>query len=235
MQWRDTLRQVQEGSLVEQMAAACGIAPAEAGAALRGVMPELAWHVETAMLSRGGLADLVEALGRVDRAAYLAGGSLLLDEAARRDGEAILAQLLGTKDAGRMLAARAAGQCRVDADAIATMLPHLAVAAVGGLAGGCNARLAGVLAQVPPLGRLGRGSPHADLAAILRRRCGAGVYSPRALPRAVRRAIAGAAASPGRRAAAWYMRFLVGRRMGRLLRRVGLWQRGNDRLRPAGP
>jgi hypothetical protein len=225
MQMHDALARPQAGALAEQLAAACTMAPALAEAVQRAVIPEFAWRVETAALSRGGLADLVEALGRVDRAGYAKAGGLFLDEAARRDGEEILARLLGTKDASRAVAARVARQCGVDAGQIAGLLPHLAVAAMAGLALRCNAGLAGILAQVPPLGRLSRGSPHADLAAILRRRCGAGAYSPRALPRAVRRAIAGGAASRGRGTAVWYVRFMIGRRAARLLRSIARWSR----------
>lgn len=220
MQMHDTLRQVQAGTLAEHLAAASPIAPAEAEAVVRAVMAEFAWQVETAALSRGGLANLLEALGRVDGAAYVGNGGLFLDEAPRRDGEEILARLVGTEERSRALAARAASQCGADAGEIAAMLPHLAVAAVGSLAQRCNARLKPILAQVPPLGRLSRGSLHADLAGILRRRCGAGFYSPRTLPRAVRRAITGAAASRTFGLPAWYVRFMFGRTLARSLRGI---------------
>jgi hypothetical protein len=223
MRTHDALAPLQAGALAEQLAAAWTIAPARAEGVLRAIMPEFAWRVETAALSRGGLADLVEALGSVDRAAYLKAGGLFGDEAARRDGGEILARLLGTKDASRALAARVARRSGVDAAQIVEILPHLAVAAVASLALRCNAGLSGVLAQVPPLGRLSRGSRHADLAGILRRRCGAGACSPRALPRAVRRAIAGGAASRGRSTAVWYVRFMIGRSAARLLRSVVRW------------
>jgi len=224
----DTLRQA--GPLIDQMAVAFAIAPAQADAVMRTVMPEFAWHVQTATLSRGGLADLVELLGGDHRA--VTSGCLLLDEAARRDGVVILARLLGTKDASRTLAARAAQQCGVGAGQIASMLPHLAVVAIGGLALRSKTGLAEVLAQVPSLGRISRGSPHAALAGILRRRCGAGAYSPRALPRAVRRAIAGAV--PSRSIIVWYVRFMLGRRAARLLRSVVLRSRAPIASVPAG-
>jgi hypothetical protein len=218
MQVHDAVRQVQAGTLAEHLAAACPITPAEAEALVHAAMAEFAWQVETAALSRGGLADLIEALGMVDGAAYVGNGRLFVDETPRRDGEKILARLVGTEERSRALAARTASQCGANAGEIAAMLPHLAVAAVGGLAQRCNTRLKPVLAQVPPLGRLSRGSLHADLAGILRRRCGAGAYSPRALPRAVRRAITGAAAARAFGLAGWYVRFMFGRRLASTLR-----------------
>jgi hypothetical protein len=218
MQMPDALRQMPAGTLAQHLAAASAIAPAQAEALVRAAMAEFAWQVETAALSRGGLADLVEALGRVDGAACVGNGRLFLEETPRRDGEEILALLVGTEERSLALAARAASQCGADAGEIAAMLPHLAVAAIGNLARRCDTRLKPILAQVPPLGRLGRGSRHADLAGILRRRCGAGSYSPRGLPRAVRRAIAGVAGSRAFDLAGWYVRFLFGRRLARALR-----------------
>jgi hypothetical protein len=213
------------------VASAFGIAPDRADAVIGAVTAEFAWRVDTAALSRGGLADLVEMLGLVDGAAYLASDRLLLDEAAHRDGEAILTRLLGTRHASRTLAARAARRGGVDADMVASMLPRLAVAAIGASAMRRNAALAGILAQVPPLGRLSGGSRHADLADILRRRCGAGAYSPRALPRAVRRAVAPSGASRGRGIAVWYARFMVGRHIASLLRSLGLrWNGASVRV-----
>lgn len=223
MQMRDALRQVPAGTLAQHLAAASPIAPAQAEALVRAAMAEFAWQIETATLSRGGLADLVEALGRVDGETYVGNGRLFLDETPRRDGEEILALLVGSEERSGALAARAASQCGADAGKIASMLPQLAVAAIGWLAQRCNTRLNPILAQVPPLGRLGRGSPHADLAGILRRRCGAGSYSPRALPRAVHRAIAGAAGSRAVGLAGWYVRFMFGRRAARALRGMTRW------------
>lgn len=221
MQMHHTLRWERAQPLAEEMAARCRIASAQADAVLRTVMGEFAWRIEQAALSRGGLADVVEMLGSVQRAAYPAGG-LLRDEAASRDGEAILAWLLGTRHGSRTLAARAARQGGIAADQVAAMLPHLAVAAIGGLAVRCNAGLAEVLAQIPPLGRLSRGNPHADLAGILRRRCGAGSFSPRALTRAVRRATVPAAAPASRAVLVWYVRFMFARTTTTLLHRRAL-------------
>jgi hypothetical protein len=220
MRTHEALAPVQAGALAEQLAAACTIAPTDADAVLKVATSEFAWRVETAVLSRGGLADIVDALGCAEQSACPKAGGLFCDEGARRDGEEILALLLGSEDARGALVARVVWQSGVDAARIVGILPHLAVAAMGGLALRCNAGLGEVLAQVPALGRLSHGSPHADLAAILRRRCGAGAYSPRALPRAVRRAIGGGAGSRGRSTAVWYVRFMIGRTAARLLRNL---------------
>ena len=210
MQMHDALGIVSARSSIDQLAGAFAIAPAQADAVTRALVPEFAWQLETMALSRGGLADVVELLGSDHRTAQLASGRNFGGEAAA--GKDILARVLGTRAASRTLAARAARRCGVDADTIAAMLPHLALVVIGAVAQRANPGLAAVLAQVPPLGRLSRGSPHADLAGILRRRCGAGCHSPRALPRAVRRAL------PGRGIVVWYLSFMAGRTAARLLR-----------------
>jgi hypothetical protein len=209
MQMHDTLQSVQGETVAARLATAFDITPAEAEAVMRAVMPELDWRFKTATLSRGGLADLVEALGNGDPARCLDRADLLRDETLRAYGTGVLAHLLGSKDRSRTLAARAARQCRVEARLVRRMLPGLAAVAMATLAVRARSGLSEILAKLPPLGRLSRGSPHADLADILRRRCGAGPYSPRALPRAVRRTIARAAGFTPRGAAAWYATALV--------------------------
>jgi hypothetical protein len=209
MQMHDTLRSVQGEGVPARLAAAFGIAPAEAEAIMRVVMPELTWRVATRTLSRGGLADLVEMLGNGDPARHLDRADLLRDEAVRAYGNDVLAHLLGSKDKSRTLAARAARQCRLDQRLVRRMLPGLAAVAMATLAVRARSGLGEILAKVPPLGRLSRGSPHADLADILRRRCGAGPHSPRALPRAVRRVLARAAGFTPRGVVAWYAAALV--------------------------
>src|SRR5206468_688923 len=102
-------------------------------------------------------------------------------------------------------AARAARQCRLDPRLVRAMLPGLGAVAMATLAVRAKSPLGEILERTPPLGRLSRGSPHADLADILRRRCGAGPYSPRALPRTVRRTIARAAGFSPRGAVSWYL------------------------------
>ncbi len=201
----DTLRNVQGEGVAARLAAAFDITPAQAEAVMRAVLPELTRRIETHTLSRGGLADLVEALGGSDHAAYLDRADLFRDEAARSHGNAILGLLLGSKDRSRTLAAQAARRCGLDQRRVCAMLPGLGAVSMATLAVRAKSSLGEILERVPALGRLSRGSPHADLAGILRRRCGAGPYSPRALPRAVRRAIAGAAGFAPRGPVAWYV------------------------------
>ena len=217
----DTLRQAQGGSVADKLAAAFALAPAKAEAVLRAALPELAWHLHKNMLSRGGLADLVEALARGHHIAYLSLDNVFRDEAARKDGEAILGHILGSKDRSRTVAVRVARQTGVSDRMVRDMLPGLAAVSMGSLALRAKTMLADIVAQVPPLGRLSRGSPHADLADILRRSCGAGRYGPTELRRRVRRALSRAAGSTGG-VASWYAGFTFAQTGARLLRALSL-------------
>jgi hypothetical protein len=209
MQMGDALRQAQGGSVVDALAKTYDISPAQARAVMRAVEPELAWALETLSLNRAGLADLVELVGHLDKAAYLGSSNLFQDEAARADGNRVLALLLGAGDARTMLSSGVAGRTGVSEPAVAAMLPGLAALTLATLAAKAKSRLAALLARMPSLGGWSKGSPHADLADILRRGCGGGPHSGRQLPRVVRRCLAQAGRFGGFGAPGWYVRFML--------------------------
>jgi hypothetical protein len=209
MQMQDTLRHIHGGPIVAVLAEAFEVAPGKADATLRAVMREMAWHMERNTLSRGGLANLVEGLGNVRPVGYLDDANALRGEMVRTDGNAVLADVLGTKDRSRALASRAAREAGLNGRTVLSMLPALAVIAMERVAAGAKNDLDAVLAAMPSLGRGSRGSPHADLADILRRGCGAGPYGPAKLRRVVRRAIARATGFPPRGALRWYLQFML--------------------------
>ena len=211
MQMHDALRQVQGGTAVADLAAAFGVAPGAAEAAMRAVASELAWYLEKNTLSRCGLADLVQAVGSGHHAKYLDGGNDFGDAAVRADGNAILGHILGSKDRSRALAARAARQAGLGDDVVRSMLPGLAAIAMAGLAVRAKAGLGEVLAVMPSLGSMSCGGGHADLADILRRGCGAGPYARGKLRRVVRRAVARAGGFRPRGVLRWYLHFMLAR------------------------
>ena len=127
----------------------------------------------------------------------------------RADGNAILGHILGSKDRSRAVAARAARQARLGDEVVRSMLPGLAAVTMGGLAVRANGGLGEVLGAMPSLGRWSRGNPHADLADILRRGCGAGPYARGKLRRVVRRALARAGGFKPRGALRWYLHFML--------------------------
>jgi hypothetical protein len=199
------------GTVGADLAAAFSITPAQAESVVRTVMPELAWHLERNTISRGGLADLVAALGRSDHARYLDSGNVFRDPAAVEDGKAILGHILGSKEASRTLAAEAAAHAGLDPRVVRPMLPGLAAVTMANLASRSRAGLGQILAVIPPLGSWSEGSPHADLAAILRRRCGVGPDASGMLRHVVRRVIARAGGFQHRGATRWYLSHMLSR------------------------
>jgi hypothetical protein len=185
-------------------------------AAFRVVGSEFAWRLGQITLSRTGLADVVELIGRSQRALDVGDAGPLGGRAPEGDGPAILAHVLGSGDRGRGLAARVSRAAGWPGEIGMAMLPNLAVAALREVA--AREGLDDILNALPALGRRSRGSPHADLADIVRRGCGAGPYAPAKLRRAVRRRIARAANFPARGLLSWYGQFVLLRPLSRLMR-----------------
>jgi hypothetical protein len=209
MQMHDALRRTEGGTVAADLALAFDITPAAAEAALRAVMAELAWHLEGRTLSRAGLADVVEALGSGGRSKHLDTPGTLGSAAVRAAGEALLEQILAWRGRGLALAARVARRSGMDEPAVRAMLPALAVIGMATVESRGRSGLGEIVAVMPSLGRWSKGSPDADLADILRRRCGGGPYAAGRLRRVARRAVAQAAGFPARGALRWYLHFML--------------------------
>jgi hypothetical protein len=187
-------------------------------AALRAVQSEFAWQLERITLSRTGLADVVDLIGGSAHTLSASDAVALCGRALTVDGPTILGHVLGGADRGRALAARASRAAGWRGEIGMALLPNLAVAAMSTVAAGAHKGLGDVLNVLPALGRRSRGSPHADLADIVRRGCGAGPYAPAKLRRTVRRRIAQAADFPARGLLSWYGQFILLRPLSRLMR-----------------
>jgi len=211
-----------QGDGIGAVLADAGVTTAQWQAALRAVQSEFAWQLEQITLSRTGLADVVELIGSIHTPSAgdaSAGDAVpLCGRAPTVDGPTILGHVLGGADRGQALAARASRAAGWQGEIAMALLPDLAVAAMSAVAGRAHKGLGDVLNVLPALGRLSRGSPHADLADIVRRGCGAGPYAPGKLRRTVRRRIAQAADFPARGPLSWYGRFMVVRPLSRLMR-----------------
>jgi hypothetical protein len=219
MQMHDALRHTPGGAALADLAATFAVTPEQAAAAMRVVGTELAWHLEKNTLSRCGLADLLEAVGSGEHAKLLE-GEAFGSEAMRAEGNAILGHILGSKHRSRALAARAARQAGLTPETVQAMLPGLAVVTMAGLASRAQNGLRKVLSVMPSQGKWSRGSPHADLADILRRGCGAGPYAKARLRRVVRNAVVGGGSFRPRGALRWYLHFMLARPTMAPLRRV---------------
>ena len=126
MQLLDILLNAQGGQLVGKLARAYRIAPAEAEAAMRAVLPQLAESLERNTLNRGGLADLVQALGHGHHEQALDHPAVFADPNWRADGDRILGNILGSKDKSRAIAAQASRETGLSEELIKSMLPSFA-------------------------------------------------------------------------------------------------------------
>lgn len=153
MQVVDILKSAQGGHAVENLARAFNLSPDQAAAVLDAVVPQLSGAIERNTLSRGGLADLVKALGQGHHEQILDNPAALGRADVRQDGEAVLGHLLGSKDRSCGVAAQAALSSGVSATLIKLMLPYIASMLMGGL----SKYMKGGLGDI--LGRMGGALP----------------------------------------------------------------------------
>lgn len=148
----DHLDGTQDGSqAVENIAKAFAIEPAAAKAAVSAIVPELSRAIERNTLNRGGIADMVAALGKADPARTLSAGADLASPAIQDQGIVFLEQIFGTKDKSRGVAARVARDTGLQDDLIKKMLPAVAAMTMAALAKGSSSSLQNVLSKVPGL------------------------------------------------------------------------------------
>jgi hypothetical protein len=147
----------QGGGAVNQLAAQFGLDPAQAQSAVAALMPALAAGLQRNMATDQGLAGLTAALTRGNHQAYLEDPGVLAQPASTQDGNAILGHVLGSKDASRAVAAKAAQRTGIDPAVLKKMLPLVATLAMAAMsrqsktAGGGVAAGAGLASMLGPL------------------------------------------------------------------------------------
>ena len=122
----EVLTESPAGRAIMEKAHQQGADPDQVRTAIAAIVPELSRHLERNTLSRGGLADLVGALGEPQHAARLANADLIGDPNATSDGNAILQHIVGGKDASRAIAAEAARASGLSESLIKMLLPFIA-------------------------------------------------------------------------------------------------------------
>jgi hypothetical protein len=152
MQVIDTIRAAQGGAAIDHLARAFNIEPEQADAIVEAVLPQLAQALERNTLSRGGLADLVQALGQGHHEGYLDNPRALSDPSTISDGNAILGHILGDRDRSRGVAAQASRIAGVPEGLIKMLLPILATWLMGAL----SKQVKGGFGDI--LGRMGGGA-----------------------------------------------------------------------------
>ena len=123
--------------------------------ALSAIVPEFSRAIERNTLNRGGLADIVASLGRVEASQPLAQTADLASPQAVGFGTGILEQFFGTKDQSRKVAARVADETGLPAELIKKMLPAAAGMTMAALARGSRAPLQQIIGKIPGLAATG--------------------------------------------------------------------------------
>ena len=141
---------------IASLANAFGLPQDKTRAVLATVGSELAWNLERNTLSRGGLADLINALGDGTHARLPDSPDAFGDAELRAQGDAILGHIVGTKDKSRGIAAYAARETGVSQGLIKQMLPYLASILMGVLANKAKGGLGDILSRLPNAGGAAR-------------------------------------------------------------------------------
>lgn len=183
------------GALATEIASQVGLSAEQVGRALAEVERRVSLEMQRVTLSRGGLADLVAALG----AAQFLGPP-------EQSAGKLLLFLLGSEARVRALCAAVAQSAGIAQDAAERVVPRLALAQFKGLVERSRPGLNELFGRMPSLFHWSLGGMHADIADIIRRRCGAGPYDRRALRRRVRAILAHAGGFAPAGAAGWYAR-----------------------------
>ena len=145
----ETLLASARGGALGRAAETRGLGTNDVQALLGQLVPAL-----TVQMTRNASEDdgrgLASALGRGNHARYLDDGATLASPEAVDDGNGILGHILGSKDASRALAARAASNTGIDVGTIKQFLPVVAAATMGAMSKGTNggqSGLGGLLSQ----------------------------------------------------------------------------------------
>ncbi|MFN3869285.1 MAG: DUF937 domain-containing protein [Hyphomicrobiaceae bacterium] len=136
---------------VRRLADALGTDPEATRKAMGVMIDALAARMERNTLSRGGLAGVVRAIGDPRRKAYLGNPGSIGSDALKEDGKGVLAHILGTKDASRAVAARAARASGIPADIAEQMLPTVASMMMGEVARAAQGPFDDILKNIPGL------------------------------------------------------------------------------------
>ncbi len=149
MQVLEIIETSQSGEAMANLARMAGITESQARAVAKVVVPELALALERNTLSRGGLADLVYALGQGHHEQILETPRAWSDPRIAADGQAVLTHILGSEGKARALSARAAKASGVGGGIIEMLLPILAQLLMGAIAKYAKGGLGDILSRLP--------------------------------------------------------------------------------------
>lgn len=148
---KDQLAGSIDAPAVGELSRAYGTDPKATRDAFAYVVDEISRRMEQLTFSRGGLADLVRAVGDTHHEAYLRDPRLVGSAEMEKDGTAILNHVFWTKDRSRGVAARAARHSELPAETIEKMLPSMAALSLGELTRAAAGPFDEILRRIPGL------------------------------------------------------------------------------------
>jgi hypothetical protein len=154
----DTLQGPAGRELAAKLASAFSVDEQKTDAAVRSLAGELSVRIQRAMLSRGGVADVVGLVTAPGAQFALSDPTYLSSDAVKADGNQILNVLIGNKHLSRGIAARTASATGLDPGTVESMLPVVANVLIGELQRQSGPTIARVAANIPGFQGAG-GSP----------------------------------------------------------------------------
>jgi hypothetical protein len=133
----------QNGGAAREAGRAVGLSQEGTASALSALIPQLAAALHRNASQPGGLDALLGALGGGQHRRYVEDVTRLGQAETVADGNAILGHILGSKEASRAVAARAASQTGLDAGILKQLLPLAATMVMGSLAKQSGPQMAG--------------------------------------------------------------------------------------------
>ncbi|MFM9942439.1 MAG: DUF937 domain-containing protein [Hyphomicrobiaceae bacterium] len=145
----DLIASAQGGEAIANLARTAGITEAEAAAVVEAALPSLVSGIERNTLSRGGLADLVKALGAGHHEVILERPDVYGDPRVQQDGQGILSHILGSDSKARGLALQTARATGLSDSIIQMLLPILAQMLMGALSRWFKGGLGDIAGRLP--------------------------------------------------------------------------------------
>lgn len=129
----DTILNAGNGGAVQQIAQKFGLSEDQTQAAISNLLPALKGGLQNSAVDEGGLQNLLSSLGGGEKEKYVENPEALNDPSAVHEGNGVLGQLLGSKDASRAVAEQASANTGIDSSILKQMLPMVATLLMGSL------------------------------------------------------------------------------------------------------
>lgn len=152
----DMMMQAQNGTAMDGMAKQFGLAREQVAQGMAALMPAFSTGFKRSTTNPNDLGQLMATMISGNYTQYFENMAKTFTPEGISDGNSILGQIFGSKEASRAIAAQAAELSGVGQDVIKQMMPAIATMMMGGL-------IKQGLGQMPPMGTYWTGNPQANV------------------------------------------------------------------------